>query len=158
MELEPWQRREVRQFANEATGGEFDLTTETSARRGSTWGALKLRTNTLSATEQQRFEGLAQKAQGAYSKQDRRAIVDQYYRIKSEMGTRRNEARENLGTEREFEAEGPMEEALNGYYELGAEASDAFGNFDVEKYQDLREAYQATLTQRSSNTSSATRT
>ena len=63
------------------------------------------------------------------------------------MGTRRNEARENLGTEREFEAEGPMEEALNGYYELGAEASDNFGNFDVEKYQDLREAYQATLTQ-----------
>ena len=42
LDLEPYQRREIRAYANMETDGEFDRTVETSARRGSEWGRVEV--------------------------------------------------------------------------------------------------------------------
>ena len=158
-DLEPYRRKIIQKHGDQATGGEFTKTSQTAAERNTPWGRLGHRLNELDQEEQARLEEMASFAgteTGGYSPQGREEqakVIRAYYNLKAEMSNRRDEARENLSGQgdKEFEAEGPLEEGLEGYYELFEQSATPAGNFDSAKYVEMRDAYMATLTRRQEN-------
>ena len=146
LSLEPYQRQRARTYAEAVSEGEFRATSETAARRKTPWGPLAQRRQELDDEETKRFQGLAEEAGNTWGRDNSRKVISKYFDVKAEIGQRRDEARQNLGEESTFEAEGELEQAMDGYYAIGEMARDAFGNFDSTKYRELQEIYFSTLT------------
>ena len=151
-DAEPYQKKEVRQTIKTQAGDELAVSAEEGARRGQEWSKSQNRLNELEEEHERRLTGLAQQAGmpsmmfggGRGGRTRTRQLVSQYYDMKREMATRRDEVRRT--TKGEFpESDSPNVQALDGYYGLIDQAKDDYGNFEMEEYNRLRDAYWNTL-------------